>query len=123
MSQQFLALEQAPRYAENFGSRTTDEPDDVHDEAWAEALLRDEPVKRERDSFELQPTEEHPEPITAPEPKAAIEFVAPAAPASSSPSPMTSTTPLSRVWVISMTSRPNRSARTKTCVRHLKNPR
>ncbi|MDP3367656.1 MAG: DUF3426 domain-containing protein [Pseudomonas sp.] len=78
LSQQFLALEQAPRYAENFGSRATDEPDDVHDEAWAEALLRDEPVKRERDSFELQPTEEQPEPITAPEPKAAIEFAPPA---------------------------------------------
>lgn len=85
LSQQFLALEQAPRYAENFGSRATDEPDDVHDEAWAEALLRDEPVKRERDSFELQPTEEHPEPITAPEPKAAIEFVAPAAPRKQQP--------------------------------------
>ncbi|MDH1339879.1 DUF3426 domain-containing protein [Ectopseudomonas oleovorans] len=85
LSQQFLALEQAPRYAENFGSRTTDEPDDVHDEAWAEALLRDEPVKRERDSFELQPTEEQPEPITAPEPKAAIEFVAPAAPRKQQP--------------------------------------
>ncbi|AXO60434.1 DUF3426 domain-containing protein [Pseudomonas sp. phDV1] len=85
LSQQFLALEQAPRYAENFSSRTTDEPDDVHDEAWAEALLRDEPVKRERDSFELQPTEEQPEPITAPEPKAAIEFVAPAAPRKQQP--------------------------------------
>lgn len=85
LSQQFLALEQAPRYAENFGSRATDEPDDVHDEAWAEALLRDEPVKRERDSFELQPTEEQPEPITAPEPKAAIEFVAPAAPRKQQP--------------------------------------
>ena len=85
LSQQFLALEQAPRYAENFGSRATDEPDDAHDEAWAEALLRDEPVKRERDSFELQPTEEQPEPITAPEPKATIEFVAPAAPRKQQP--------------------------------------
>ncbi|QNH00685.1 DUF3426 domain-containing protein [Pseudomonas sediminis] len=74
LSQQFLALEQAPRYAENFGSRATDEREDAHDEAWAEALLRDEPVKRERDSFELQPTEEQPEPAVAPEPKAAIEF-------------------------------------------------
>lgn len=85
LSQQFLALEQAPRHAENFGSRATDEPDDVHDEAWAEALLRDEPVKRERDSFELQPTEEQPEPITAPEPKAAIEFAPPAAPRKQQP--------------------------------------
>ncbi|MBZ9663518.1 DUF3426 domain-containing protein [Pseudomonas sp. LMG 31766] len=78
LSQQFLALEQAPRYAENFASRATDEHDDTHDEAWAEALLRDEPVKRERDSFELQPTEEQPEPTAAPEPKAAIEFIPPA---------------------------------------------
>lgn len=85
LSQQFLALEQAPRYAENFGSRATDEPDDAHDEAWAEALLRDEPVKRERDSFELQPTEEQPEPITAPEPKATIEFAPPAAPRKQQP--------------------------------------
>ena len=79
LSQQFLALEQAPRYTENFASRAADEPDDVHDEAWAEALLRDEPVKRERNSFELQPTEEQPESFTAPEPKAAIEFVPPTA--------------------------------------------
>ncbi|WP_417704529.1 DUF3426 domain-containing protein [Pseudomonas sp.] len=78
LSQQFLALEQAPRHAENFASRATDEHEDVHDEAWAEALLRDEPVKRERNSFELQPTEEQPEPAAAPEPKAAIEFVPPA---------------------------------------------
>ncbi|SFW21277.1 MJ0042 family finger-like domain-containing protein [Pseudomonas sp. NFACC19-2] len=85
LSQQFLALEQAPRYAENFGNRATDEPDDVHDEAWAEALLRDEPVQRERDSFELQPTEEQPEPITAPEPKAAIEFVSPPTPRKQQP--------------------------------------
>ncbi|MEQ6329357.1 DUF3426 domain-containing protein [Pseudomonas chengduensis] len=85
LSQQFLALEQAPRYAENFGSRATDEPDDAHDEAWAEALLRDEPVKRERDSFELQPTEEQPEPITAPEPKATIEFAPPTAPRKQQP--------------------------------------
>lgn len=74
LSQQFLALEQAPRHAENFGNRTTDEHEDAHDEAWAEALLRDEPIKRERDSFELQPTEEQPEPAVAPKPKAAIEF-------------------------------------------------
>lgn len=76
LSQQFLALEQAPRYAENFGSRTTDEPDDVHDEAWAEALLRDEPVKRERDSFELQPTEQEPAAPATPEPKPAAAIVA-----------------------------------------------
>ncbi|RRV21567.1 DUF3426 domain-containing protein [Pseudomonas sp. o96-267] len=84
LSQQFLALEQAPRYAENFGSRATDEHEDAHDEAWAEALLRDEPVKRERDSFELQPTEEQPEPALAPEPKAAIEFT-PATPRKQQP--------------------------------------
>ncbi|MBJ7546234.1 DUF3426 domain-containing protein, partial [Pseudomonas sp. OA3] len=45
----------------------------------------DEPVKRERDSFELQPTEEQPEPITAPEPKATIEFAPPAAPRKQQP--------------------------------------
>ena len=78
LSQQFLALEQAPRYAENFGSRAPDEQEDAHDEAWAEALLRDEPDKRERDSLELQPTEQEPaaQPAT-PEPKPAAAIVAP----------------------------------------------
>ncbi len=76
LSQQFLALEQAPRYAENFGSRATDEPDDAHDEAWAEALLRDEPVKRERDSLELQPTEQEPAAPATLEPKPAAAIVA-----------------------------------------------
>jgi len=76
LSQQFLALEQAPRYAENFGSRA-DEQEDVHDEAWAEALLRDEPVKRERDSLELQLTEQEPETPVKPEPQPAATFVAP----------------------------------------------
>ncbi|WP_457788979.1 DUF3426 domain-containing protein [Pseudomonas sp. PL-6] len=76
LSQRFLALERAPRYNEGFDSdqRPSDEP---HDEAWTEALLRDEPVKRERDSFELQPSEEQPEPAAAPEPKAAVEFAPP----------------------------------------------
>jgi len=76
LSQQFLALEQAPRYAENFGSRAPDEQEDAHDEAWAEALLRDEPVKRERDSLELQPTEQEPAAPATPEPKPAAAIVA-----------------------------------------------
>ncbi|VEE14239.1 DUF3426 domain-containing protein [Ectopseudomonas mendocina] len=74
LSQQFLALERAPRYAENFNSNAADEHEETHDEAWAEALLRDEPVKRERDSFELQPTEQQPEPIAAPKPKVNTAF-------------------------------------------------
>ncbi|WP_278620795.1 DUF3426 domain-containing protein [Ectopseudomonas oleovorans] len=76
LSQQFLALEQAPRYAENFGSRAPDEQEDAHDEAWAEALLRDEPVKRERDSLELQPTEQEPAAPATLEPKPAAAIVA-----------------------------------------------
>lgn len=79
LSQQFLALERAPRYAENFDTGPADEHEDAHDEAWAEALLRDEQVERERASFELQPTDKQPAPGLA-EPKAAIEFVAPITP-------------------------------------------
>ena len=74
LSQQFLALEQAPRYTGNFASSAADEPEEAHDEAWAEALLRDEPLKRERDSLRLQPAEEQPEPIAAPEPRVSAEL-------------------------------------------------
>lgn len=74
LSQQFLALEQAPRYTGNFASSAADEHEEAHDEAWAEALLRDEPLKRERVSLSLQPAEEQPEPIAAPEPKASAEL-------------------------------------------------
>jgi predicted Zn finger-like uncharacterized protein len=77
LSQQFLALEQTPPYTGNFDAGA-DEHEAVHDEAWAEALLRDEPVKRERSSFELQPTEKQPAPLAAPEPKAASAFNTPA---------------------------------------------
>ena len=80
LSQQFLALERAPRYSENFDSNAADEREEAHDEAWAEALLRDEPAKHERDSFELQPTDHQPEPIAAPEPKVGTEFAPPAPP-------------------------------------------
>ncbi|WP_296272365.1 DUF3426 domain-containing protein [Pseudomonas sp. UBA6323] len=80
LSQQFLALERAPRYSENFDSNAADEREEAHDEAWAEALLRDEPAKHERDSFELQPTDHQPEPIAAPEPKANTEFAPPVTP-------------------------------------------
>ncbi|EZH76186.1 hypothetical protein AU05_05745 [Ectopseudomonas composti] len=80
LSQQFLALERAPRYAENFDRHQADEREEAHDEAWAEALLRDEPVKRERASFELQPSDKLPEPSAASEPEAAIEFVTPVTP-------------------------------------------
>lgn len=70
LSQQFLALERAPRYSESFGSATAQDDDDVHDEAWAEALLRDEQVKR--DSFELEPTNApEPAPRQSDEPLAA----------------------------------------------------
>lgn len=47
LSQQFLELERTPRYNDGFtdtATATRDEP--PHDEAWAEALLRDEPAKR-----------------------------------------------------------------------------
>lgn len=74
LSQQFLALEQAPHYTGNFASSAADEPEEAHDEAWAEALLRDEPLKRERDSLRLQPAEEQPEPIAAPEPRVSAEL-------------------------------------------------
>ena len=80
LSQQFLALERAPRYTESFDSNAADEHEEAHDEAWAEALLRDEPVKRERDSFELQPTDHQPEPIAAAEPKVSTELVPPVTP-------------------------------------------
>ena len=80
LSQQFLALERAPRYAENFHSSAADEPEEAHDEAWAEALLRDEQVKRERDNFELQPAEDQPDSIAAPEPKVTAEFAPPITP-------------------------------------------
>lgn len=76
LSQQFLALERAPRYSESFGSATAQDDDDVHDEAWAEALLRDEQVKR--DSFELEPTNA-PEPA----PRQSDEPLAAASPAAS----------------------------------------
>lgn len=76
LSQQFLALERAPRYSESFGSATAQDDDDVHDEAWAEALLRDEQVKR--DSFELEPTNA-PEPA----PRQSDELLAAASPAAS----------------------------------------
>ncbi|MFI8607201.1 DUF3426 domain-containing protein [Pseudomonas sp. NPDC077649] len=85
LSQQFLALERAPRYSERFDSDEAPSRDAPHDEAWAEALLRDEPVERERDSFALQPTEEQPEPAAA-EPKAASEFAAPVTPREQQPS-------------------------------------
>jgi len=78
LSQQFLALERAPRYSENFDSNAADEREEVHDEAWAEALLRDEPAKHERDSFELQPTDHQPEPTAATEPN--TEFAPPVTP-------------------------------------------
>lgn len=74
LSQQFLALEQAPHYTGNFASSAADEPEEAHDEAWAEALQRDEPLKRERDSLRLQPAEEQPEPIAAPEPRVSAEL-------------------------------------------------
>lgn len=80
LSQQFLVLERAPRYTESFDSNAADEHEEAHDEAWAEALLRDEPVKRERDSFELQPTDHQPEPIAAAEPKVSTELVPPVTP-------------------------------------------
>ncbi|MEO9334479.1 DUF3426 domain-containing protein [Ectopseudomonas guguanensis] len=76
LSQQFLALERAPRHTETFASSALYDRQEPHDEAWAEALLRDEAVKRERTDFELQPNEEQPAPATAPEPKA-VERVAP----------------------------------------------
>lgn len=53
LSQQFLALERAPHPAERFDNNALPADDEAHDEAWAEALLRDEPAKRS--SFELQP--------------------------------------------------------------------
>ena len=57
LSQQFLALERAPRPAERFEDSGVDDPKDIHDESWTEALLRDEPVKPERARFELQETD------------------------------------------------------------------
>ena len=47
LSQQFLALERAPRPAERFEDSGVDAPKDIHDESWTEALLRDEPLVRE----------------------------------------------------------------------------
>lgn len=74
LSQQFLALEHAPRYAENFAnSGVVHDDDDTHDEAWAEALLRDEQVKRDR--LELQPAQE-PVATEPPSSKPEAEFVA-----------------------------------------------
>jgi predicted Zn finger-like uncharacterized protein len=71
LSQQFLALERAPRYSERFASDEAPSRDEPHDEAWAEALLRDEPAKPA--TFELQPsdaagTAEAPAPTPATEP-------------------------------------------------------
>jgi predicted Zn finger-like uncharacterized protein len=60
LSQQFLALERAPRPAERFEDSGVDDPKDIHDESWTEALLRDEPVKPERARFELQETDAQP---------------------------------------------------------------
>lgn len=56
LSQQFLALERAPHPAEHFDNNALPVDDETHDEAWAEALLRDEPAKRR--SFELQPSDD-----------------------------------------------------------------
>ncbi|ARS47549.1 transmembrane protein [Ectopseudomonas mendocina] len=76
LSQQFLALERAPRYSETFSSAPPPEEDEPHDEAWAEALLRDEPVKRS--GFELQAEDQQASPeVAAPirpvdEPPAAV---------------------------------------------------
>ncbi len=56
LSQQFLALERAPHPAERFDNNALPADDESHDEAWAEALLRDEPAKRS--SFELQPSDD-----------------------------------------------------------------
>lgn len=44
LSQQFMALEKSPRYAETFQPLSENEPD-AHDEGWAEALLRDDPPR------------------------------------------------------------------------------
>lgn len=55
LSQQFLALERAPQHAERFDNATLPVDEEPHDEAWAEALLREEPVRR--DGFELQATD------------------------------------------------------------------
>ena len=83
LSQQFLALERAPRHLEGFDSSPSDKHEDAHDEAWAEALLRDEPVKRER--FEPQATQEHPEPLAEPALEAQVAL-APAISARKKPS-------------------------------------
>ncbi len=73
LSQQFLALEQAPRHGENFDSHALDERETAHGEAWAEALLHDKPAKREHARLELLPTEQQPEPAAAQGPKASLE--------------------------------------------------
>ncbi|MHA6492385.1 DUF3426 domain-containing protein [Pseudomonas borbori] len=43
LSQQFLALEQAPKYSEAFNRPAITEPE-AHDERWAEALLQESPA-------------------------------------------------------------------------------
>lgn len=52
LSQQFLDLAHAPRSAEGFAGSDSPARDEPHDEAWAEALLRDEPTPGA--TFELQ---------------------------------------------------------------------
>ena len=65
LSQQFLALERAPRTTEHFEDIGVDAPKDIHDESWTEALLRDEPVKPERARFELQESDAQPQAAAA----------------------------------------------------------
>lgn len=67
LSQQFLALERAPRTTERFDDSEVDDPKDIHDESWTEALLRDEPVKPERARFELQESDAQPQAAAAAE--------------------------------------------------------
>lgn len=88
LSQQFLALERAPREADNFTRGEPPAADESHDEAWAEALLRDEPVKRASAEARLARDEIVPEPGTvtkagrnAPPPTPAKSFDEPLEPA------------------------------------------
>lgn len=65
LSQQFLALERAPQRTEGFDDEALPGRDETaHDEAWAEALLRDEQHKRP--TWELQDDDHEDESATPP---------------------------------------------------------
>jgi predicted Zn finger-like uncharacterized protein len=72
LSQQFLDLEQAPKYAESFNRPPRVEPE-LHDEQWAEALLHDSPSEAPlsiapTDNAPARPEPERPKPAPMPAP-------------------------------------------------------